>query len=78
MYLLAMKLLLTVVLAFSFSAAHALHRGPGARNLREVANVSEDLISRCKVHQFETNLDHFSRVCSCAILPASCTASGCA
>ena len=63
---LTMKLLLTV-LAFSFSAAYALHRGPGARHLGEVSNVSEDLISRCKVHQFETYLDHFGRVRCCAI-----------
>lgn len=62
---LAMKALLTVVVALSLSAAHALRRGLGARHLGEVTNVSEDLLSRCKVHQFETYLDHFSRVRDC-------------
>lgn len=57
-----MKVLLTVVLSFLLSAAHALHRRPGARYLGDVTNVSEDLLSRCTVHHFDTNLDHFSRV----------------
>jgi hypothetical protein len=59
----AMNVLLTVLLTICLSVAHALRRGPGTRRFTDVRNVSEDLLSRCKVHHFETNLDHFSRVC---------------
>jgi hypothetical protein len=58
--------LVTILVAFSaIFGAHAFQRRLGAPHRGSIVNVSSDLLSRCELKWFRTNLDHFSRVRVC-------------